>query len=352
MRLFIEQMNHHQLHPQVSVIMPVYNGEKYLAEAINSILGQTFHEFELIIINDGSHDSSADIVRSYTDPRIVFIENEINTGLPRVRNQGLYTSRGQYIAWLDCDDVSVPERLEIQVKFLDEHPRIGVCGGWIKMVGDGKETVARYPADPGYIRASMLFNNFVVNSTVMMRAACTREVGLRFDLSHHLSQDYGLWVRIPEPWQITNLPKVLTRYRLHTSQVTTIHKQKQIDVAWKIQKEQLASLAIIPTDKERLIHLSLSGLVQHTFENPNQVFEVREYLVKLNNANKQYKRYNQKAFRYVLFEKWWGVGRSSSLSIKKKLISCWKIFKFDIVSFDLLLRAINKLGQRFPKTKI
>lgn len=332
--------------------MPVYNGETFLREAIESILNQTFTDFELVIINDGSTDSSANIIRAFTDPRIVFIDNDINTGLPRVRNQGLYASRGQYIAWLDCDDVSVPERLEVQVKFLDQHPQVGVCGAWVKMVGEGNEWIARYPANPEYIRASLLFNNFVVNSTVMMRAACTREVGLRFDLSHHLSQDYGLWVRIPKPWQITNIPKVLTIYRLHTSQVTAVHKQKQIDIAWEIQKEQLAGLEIFPTEKEKLIHLSLSGLVRHTFEKLDQIFEARDYLLKLNKANKRYERYNKKAFRYVLFEKWWGVGRSNSLSIKMILLSCWMIFRFDILSFGLLWRAINKLGQRLTKTQV
>jgi glycosyltransferase involved in cell wall biosynthesis len=342
-------MNPSYQSPKVSVIMPVFNGETFLRDAIDSILNQTFQDFELVIINDGSTDSSANIIRSYTDPRLVFINNEINTGLPRVRNQGLYASRGEYIAWLDCDDVSVPERLDIQEKFLDKHSQIGVCGAWVKMVDGDKELIARYPADPEYIRASLLFNNFVVNSTVMMRAACTREVGLRFDLSHHLSQDYGLWVRIPKPWQITNLPKVLTIYRIHTSQVTALHKQKQIDIAWEIQKEQLAGLGIFPTEKERLIHLNLSGLVHHTLENLDQIFESRDYLLKLNKANKKHKRYNKKAFRDVLFEKWWIVGKSNSLSIKQILISYWTIFKFDIVSFGLLWRAIKKLGRMIIK---
>ena len=338
--------------PKVSVIIPIHNGEKFLREAIESILDQTFPNFELIVINDGSNDSSVNIISSFTDSRIVCINNKTNTGLPRVRNQGLYVSRGQYIAWLDCDDISIPERLETQVKFLDEHPQIGVCGAWVKIVGDGKETIARYPENPEYIRASLLFNNFVVNSTVMMRAACTREVGLRFDLSHHLSQDYGLWVRIPKPWQITNIPRVLTVYRQHSSQVTAIHKQKQIDIAWEIQKEQLSRLGISPTEKERMIHLSLSGLVHHTYENLDQIFEARDYLIKLNKANKKYERYTKKAFREVLFEKWWVVGRSNSLSIKQILISYWKIFSFEIVNFGLLLRTIKKLGKRFTKAQI
>jgi hypothetical protein len=145
---------------------------------------------------------------------------------------------------------------------------------------------------------------------------------------------------------------VLTIYRLHTGQVTAVYKQKQIDIAWEIQKEQLSGLGITPTEKERMIHLNLSGLVHYAIENLDQIFEARDYLAKLKKANKQYKRYNKKVFRDVLFERWWGVGRTNSLSIKMMLISCWIIFRFEFVSFGLLLRSIFKLGKRFTKTQL
>ena len=116
--------------PLVSVIMPVYNGEKYLAEAIDSILVQTFTDFELLIVDDGSQDNSAEIIRSYVkrDSRIRFFQQEQNEGSANARNRGIANAKGEFIAAMDCDDVSLPERLQKQVDFLESHPEIGALG--------------------------------------------------------------------------------------------------------------------------------------------------------------------------------------------------------------------------------
>jgi glycosyltransferase involved in cell wall biosynthesis len=335
--------------PKVSVIMPVYNGEKFLRDAVESILNQTFSDFELIVINDGSSDSSVQIITSYTDPRIVFINNDSNMGLPYVRNQGVDVSRGEYIAWLDCDDTSMLDRLEKQERLLDENPQIGVCGAWVKIIGGGSEIIAQYPSDPEYVRASLLFNNCLANSTVMMRAACTRDIGLRFDPSHHLSQDYGLWVRIPRPWQITNLPEVLTIYRLHENQVTEVHKQKQLDISWQIQKWRLLELGILPTEKERILHMSLSGFIQNTFEDPDKLFEASDYLIKLDNLNHKYKIYDKKNFREVLWGKWVGASRSWSSSGRLMLRSARMRLRFGTLKPDLPGRVVKKLARIIVK---
>jgi glycosyltransferase involved in cell wall biosynthesis len=330
--------------PVVSVVIPVYNGEKFVRNAMDSILSQTFSDFELIVINDGSTDSSAEVVASYRDPRIVFLENKTNTGLPRVRNQGLDASRGRYIAWLDCDDISLPERLEKQVKFLDTHPQVGVCGGWVKIVGGGRDVIAQYPAHPEYLRACLLFNNCLANSTVMMRAACTRDIGLRFDLSHHLSQDYGLWTRIPREWKIVNLPEVLTVYRTHSSQVTVHRKQQQLDISWEIQREQLLKLGILPTADERTLHLHLSGFAHGLFAEPGKIREAGDYLIKLDRANEKYKTYDRKAFREVLWEKWMSAVRSRALPGKLPPASYWTMLGFGVAKFGLSLRILKKMG--------
>lgn len=329
--------------------MPVYNGEKFLRDAIDSILAQTFKDFELVLINDGSNDSSADIIASYDDPRIVFINNRENTGLPKVRNQGLDVSRGEYIAWLDCDDMSLPGRLEKQVELFDKNPRVGVCGAWMKIIGGTQDEIVQHPTNPEFIRAKMLFNNCLANSTVMMRAACTREIDLRFDLSQHLSQDYGLWVRIPKQWQIVNIPQVLTLYRLHSGQVTARYQQIQIDITWQIQNQQLSGLGISPTAGEKIIHMGLSGFIQDTFETPGEVLDARKYLIKLYQANKKYNIYAQKAFRDVLLEKWNLIAGRLGFS-PMMVTSYWMIFKFDIISYDLFWRVIKKIMRFLVKT--
>ena len=123
-------MNTAQESPRVSVVMSVYNGTRYLSEAMNSILGQTLSDFEFIIINDGSTDSTRDIIVSHDDPRIRLIDNESNQGLPISLNKGIHTARGAYIARQDADDISLLERLEKQSVFLDEHGSVSVLGCW------------------------------------------------------------------------------------------------------------------------------------------------------------------------------------------------------------------------------
>jgi glycosyltransferase involved in cell wall biosynthesis len=119
-----------KISPKISVVMPVYNGKEYLALAVESILRQTFADFEFIIINDGSTDNSADIAASYEDPRIKLLHNDKNLGLIPSFNRGLENSRGEYIARMDADDIAFPDRFKKQVAFLDDHPDIALCGSW------------------------------------------------------------------------------------------------------------------------------------------------------------------------------------------------------------------------------
>ena len=121
------------MNPKVTVLMPVYNGEKYLKEAITSILLQTFDDFEFLIINDGSSDASVDIIQSFRDPRIRLVHNDTNIGLIATLNKGLKLAHGKYVARMDQDDISLPRRLEKQTYFMDNNPDVGVCGTWIKL---------------------------------------------------------------------------------------------------------------------------------------------------------------------------------------------------------------------------
>ena len=125
--------------PKITVLMPVYNGEKYLKESIESILKQTFRDFEFLIINDTSTDESEKIIRSFKDSRIKLIKNEKNIGLTKSLNKGLDLAKGEYMARMDADDISLPKRLEIQVAFMDKNPKIGVIGAWAKVIGESNK---------------------------------------------------------------------------------------------------------------------------------------------------------------------------------------------------------------------
>ena len=143
--------------PKVTVLMPVYNGSKYLKAAIDSILSQSFTDFEFLIINDGSTDDSVKIINSYHDQRIKLIDNKINQGLVAVLNQGLKLAIGEYIARMDSDDFSTCNRLSQQVRFMDKHNDIGVLGSWVKIMKGSDEFLGRYFLNHEEIKANLLF---------------------------------------------------------------------------------------------------------------------------------------------------------------------------------------------------
>ena len=236
--------------PKVTVLMPVYNGEKYLREAIESILNQTFKDFEFLIINDGSTDSSRDIVLSYNDSRIRLIDNEKNIGLTKSLNRGLELARGEYIARMDADDVSLPERLEKQVSYLEIHPKVGVLGTWMKCIDEyGKPTSTQHPpTQPYLIKWSLLFGCSIAHSSVMMRRAVLERVG-GYNPEIVVAQDYGLWVRVSfeTQIQIANLPEELLLLRRDVPSMVTRHHQILDKEAIEIMQR-----AILTTLKEEV----------------------------------------------------------------------------------------------------
>lgn len=308
--------------PKVSVVMPVYNGEKYLRTAIDSILKQSFTDFELIIINDGSSDTSSKIIESYSDPRIVYISNPENTGLAKVRNKGLDVVRGEYIAWLDCDDISLPTRLEKQVNLLDANPHIGICGTWVKTIGGASEDIWRYPIDSGFLRARMLFDDPLATSSVMLRATCITQQKLRFSLDHPPAEDYEMWERISRSWDIANIPEVLTFYRIHSMQTSVVKVEQQKVSVWEIQKRMLLELGIFPTREEMLLHLDIGAgwCFMSEFE---RVISAEKWMEKLEVANRTNNIFPFESFKQAIAERWFlQVAAASSNGLK-----AWTIYR-------------------------
>lgn len=201
--------------PDISIILPVYNGSLYLREAVDSILRQSFEDFELIIIDDGSSDNSAEIILSYADPRIRFYRQK-NVGLAATLNRGIALSTGKYIARQDQDDVSLPERLARQVDFLEVHPDYGMVGTWASILEDRKETgrAHRHPEDDLRLRFALMFDNPFVHSSVMVRRALLEKVGgYSTDRTRQPPEDYELWSRIVRESKGANIPDLLHVYR-------------------------------------------------------------------------------------------------------------------------------------------
>lgn len=212
--------------PRVSVIMPAYNAERFIGEAINSILNQTYRDFELIIISDGSTDLTPSIIKQYAkqDKRIRFFNNRRNRGLVYVLNMGLRKARGEYIARMDADDISMPTRFEKQVAYLDANPDIGILGtliegfGLVNALGIQKPVVEL---------ADFVDNNYVAHPTVMMRRSIVRKHKFRYDPEYKHVEDYELWMRMIKVTKIHNIMEVLLRYRVSGSNVSTINQLEQ-----------------------------------------------------------------------------------------------------------------------------
>lgn len=205
--------------PKISVVMPVYNAEKYLREAMDSILNQTYTDFEFIILDDGSKDTSPDIVRSYSDPRIRFYQNEHNMGVAATLNRGLDLATGEYIARMDSDDISLPERFEKQVTYLDAHPEIAVLATDVQTFG-AKNFYSPTSKKNEELRVDLIFNCCLCHPTVMMRGSLVQQEQFFYDPAFNKMEDYELWVRISEQHQLACLDQILFKYRVHPQQVT------------------------------------------------------------------------------------------------------------------------------------
>ena len=288
--------------PRVTVLMPVYNGEKHVAEAVESILGQTFRDFEFLIIDDGSTDRSAQIIGSFADPRIRLLPNETNSGLIFSLNRGMEAARGEYVARMDCDDISLPERLARQVAFLDAHPEIGICGSWFRKFGAVNGKTVRWSTDPDSIRCGLLFDSMVGHPTVMLRRELTGDSSLCYDPAFKDAEDYDLWVRAAERCELANLGEVLLQYRVHPGQITQRLAVAQRDAAGRVRVRQLRRMGIEPTEAEMEIHQAISTCICTGVDG---LFPRAErWLCRLKEINDRTGAYPEPAFSRTLVDRW------------------------------------------------
>ena len=248
--------------PKISVIMPAYNAEKYLKEAIDSILTQTFADFELIVINDCSKDATEQIILSYDDSRVVYLKNEQNLGVAGTLNRGLSVAQGEYVARMDADDISEPQRLQVQLKFLEAHPQVVMCGSHVTVFFDtGEQRVCYYPTNDGQIRAVLLFACPFAHPSVMLRTNVLRDHGLHYDEEFEKVEDYRLWTKLAEYGKLANLPEPLLRYRKHPQQVCATSPQAQYEGKVRLAAYLLPMCGVQEPEEQRLIVDAFDGRV-------------------------------------------------------------------------------------------
>lgn len=284
--------------PIISVILPVYNAEKYLDEAIQSILDQTFKDFEFIIINDGSTDGSLSIIEKYQniDERIILITRE-NKGLIASLNEGISISKGQYIARMDADDISLPERFAKQVAFMEKNPNIGVCGSWVEVFGENRKTTTwKLPVNNDELKTRLLFSVPVAHPSVIIRKKVIDEYDLRYNDNYKDAEDYKFWLDFSKHTEFANLPIVLFCYRYLETSVSRVADRNKVEQRYHIIKnvfsDVLSELGVQNTEKENQLHFTI-GLNERIAKEEINLIYLNTYLNKLLMANKANKIFEQ-----------------------------------------------------------
>ena len=242
--------------PKISVLMPVYNAEKFLDESILSILNQTFTNFNFLIVDDASTDNSLTIIQKYAkqDERIIVLHNKKNKGAVNCRNILLEKTNTEFIAWLDADDLSLAHRLQTQLEFLIDNPDIDIIGAAAICIGEkGKK---QHVLTDHQIKTSLLMGCAFVQSSTMLRMSKIKKNNLTYNNSFASAHDYKFWVDCAPFVKFTNFNSVLIKYRIHPNQISVKHKKAQESFHLAIMKSHLATFDIIISDN---ILLALLG---------------------------------------------------------------------------------------------
>jgi glycosyltransferase involved in cell wall biosynthesis len=298
--------------PFVTVLMPIYNGSEFLGEAIESILNQTYSDFEFLIIDDGSTDQSIDLIKTYDDPRIRLIMNKKNIGQSATLNKGLDLARGEYIARMDQDDISIPERIKKQLKFMENNSDVDVCGSWLQLFGK-YNGINQLPIDSEKIKVNLLTNQNLAHPTVMIRKSTLVKYDFNYNPNYSIAQDYDLWIRMSEYCTFFNIPEPLVKYRMHENQNSIIAADRSIIESNRSLNCLMKRMGIQLNDHELILHKKIFRGVDIESLIMGEVFR---YLMHLRSRNFRKKIFEPIVFNEFLRIKW----RRFMLNKKSKIL--------------------------------
>lgn len=335
--------------PLISVVMSVYNTpEEYLRPAIESILNQTYTNFEFIIIDDGSTNNSVSIIESYDDERIVLIKNSENIGVTKSRNKGLDICHGEYMAVMDSDDISLPNRFEKQITYMSAHPNVIVCGTCAECIGAWNKyrpsKYLRYSInDQEEYRISLLFGNRpnIIHPTAMFN----RELMLKYDICYDESRlvclDYKMWVCCSKVADCCILPDILLYYRVHDKSISLSRREQQIYYHNLTIKDQLEELHLHPTEKTYSYH---DALVFN--RNPYDI-NIKRWIKRIIKANRKYKLYDERKLSKYVWGKWTKITYYGLLSSKAVGDKLRMLINLPVFCLPLLLKiTLSKQRQK------
>lgn len=298
--------------PLISVVMPVYNREKYILKTIESLLNQTYRNFELLIVDDGSSDRTKLIIKNIKDPRIVLIEHNKRKGVAAARNTGYSKAKGKYIAISDSDDINSPIRLERQLAYLEERLDVDVVSCWIKEFNENQNRIIKFSSDNNVIRANLIFNPGIPAFMMFRKEKLIKNNCLYHDESFEAAVDYEWYTSLPVDIILSCVPEPLYLYRRHPNQISTNGFQKQQYFANMIRKKELAKIGITPTKEELELHyyLSYASFAPIKKINFNKLLDWCEQLL---NGNKSSNYFNQKEFERVVLLKLYSLIEQSEI---------------------------------------
>ncbi|MBL7965269.1 MAG: glycosyltransferase family 2 protein [Flavobacteriales bacterium] len=289
---------------KVSVLMPVYNKAPFVREAVESVLHGTYTDIEVVAVDDASTDDSLAVLRAITDPRLRIVELKENSGPGGAANAGLDACRGEYIVRLDADDIAVPERIAMQVAFMDAHPEIGASGGRVRLFGS-TDQVWRFPLDPDDCAAQLLFGVPVSQGASILRRSVIEAHGLRYDPAWpRVGEDWLFWCRLGAVSRMANMDQVLIEYRRGPQNIS--HGRDKLADHEVILREVFRFFSIELGDKELDLHLMCLRLFRHP-PRPRQLRALRNWLVALVRQNQHSGPFPREAFERKVEAVWDGL---------------------------------------------
>lgn len=327
--------------PSISVLLPNYNNAPFLKEAIDSILNQTFRDFELLIVDDGSTDNSVDIISSYTDKRIKLIRKEANSGIVDALNIGLDNIVSKYMARMDGDDISVPNRLEKLFCFLEKNESVGICSSALKVFGNVKEEVWKIDTAPDMLKAGIVRGVTTPHAPSMFRMSTLNKNNIRYRKNFAHMEDWDLFFRLKNLTSFSNLPDTLYYYRILDHNVTIKNKKSVWERYKLIYSEVLKELEIDVSRQNLEMHVELF----HQIKPQNSLVDLLAYKQQLLESNKRLNIYPEAAFEEFI-ETWW---RSLFCRLIDKDISSytkWKTLNIPLTLSQKYYYFRKKMGHK------
>ncbi|SEK35888.1 glycosyltransferase family 2 protein [Parapedobacter koreensis] len=325
--------------PLVTVFVPVYNAERYISETIRSVLSQTYVNFELLLIDDGSKDGSAAIIQSFDDPRIRYLRNVTNKGISFTRNRGIAEARGEFMALLDADDIALPHRLQNQIEYFQRHPEMAMCGSHARLIdaaGIATGKVYLMPTDPAEISARLFFHNTFINSSVMFRMEALRASSGYYE---GFSEDYEMAIQLNGRFVLGNVNDVLVLYRIHGANSTIQDSNRYREAEYQLLARMQRAIGLPGDDQEVAVHHSLR------LGGDSTAFDIGDYYKLLNAiwyANDKMRKYPKASFKKFIFELWYEKIREKAKRRAFFVVFASPLFSWRLMTFKMFRKTFKQ----------